>query len=236
MELRFSDDFLKALEFSRDEAIRTGWHNISPDHIMLGILRLENDLIYEILGAVGVQAAEFKSSLDDAVFVDEPVAWDERNSVALSPSASSFLQHACLESRRCGSPVVEPLHFLLAACRISGPYCHDFLAERSISLRDLVEASGLPWEEYGIGNAGVSVEGAASTEGATAVATEGATTVISTGDSSSVISTGAKRRGEISSPSSPSSPASSVIDPLLLAEQIEQRLRAGYTTGNPIVS
>lgn len=191
MELRFSDDFLKALEFSRDEAVRTGWHNISPDHIMLGILRLENELIYEVLGAVGVQAAEFKACLDDAVFVDKAVAWDERDSVVFSDSARSFLQHSCLEARRCGSFTVAPLHFILAACRVSGPCCHDFLLDRGVSLRDLVEASGLPWQAYGLGKN--ALDGPAPSSGA--AGTDG------------------------------------TPDPILLAEQIEKRLREGYSTG-----
>ena len=189
MELRFSDDFLKALEFSRDEAIRTGWHNIAPDHIMLGILRLENDLIYEILGSVGVQAAEFKASLDDAVFVDEAIAWDERDSVVFSDSARSFLQHACLEARRCGAFTVDPVHFILAVCRVAGPYSHDFLDSRGISLRDLVEASGLDWDDYGL-------------------------------------DPGIIRHSQPEEPS-----PGGIPDPILLAEQIEKRLREGYTTG-----
>lgn len=148
MEMRFSDDFLKALEFSRDEAVRTGWHNISPDHIMLGILRLEDCVVFDVLGCAGVPPFEFKAALDDAVFVEEEVPWDERDSVVLSDGARSFLEHACLEARRCGSAVVEPLHFVLAACRVAGPYCHDYLNSCQVSLRSLVEAAGIKWEDY----------------------------------------------------------------------------------------
>ncbi len=148
MEMRFSDDFLKALEFSRDEAVRTGWHNISPDHIMLGILRLDDSFVFDVLGCAGVPADGMKAALDDAVFVEEEVPWDERDSVVMSDGARSFLDHACLEARRCGSAVVEPLHFVLAACRVSGPYCHDYLDEHGVTLRSLVEAAGMKWEDY----------------------------------------------------------------------------------------
>ena len=214
MEMRFSDVFLKALEFSRDEAVRTGWHNISADHIMLGILRLEQDSVFEVLGCVGVSSDEFKSCLDDAVFVEEAVSWDERDSVVLSDGARSFLDHACLEARRCGSSLIEPLHFLLAACRVAGPYCHDFLDERGVTLRGIVEAAGMAWEEYGLRG----------------------------GVPSSVISTGAKRSGEISSPivsdslpdpmaEGSGSAESCLPDPMAIADAIERRLREGYGTG-----
>ena len=218
MEMRFSDDFLKALEFSRDEAVRTGWHNISPDHIMLGILRLEDDAVFDLLGCAGVQASDFKACLDDAVFVEEAVAWDERDSVVLSDGARSFLEHACLEARRCGSAVVGPLHFILALCRVNGPYSHDYLEDHGASLRTLVEASGLRWEDYGLAPSSVISTGPSS--------------VISTAPSS-VISTGAQRSGEISSQpdSSPQPDAPSIPDAALMAEAIERRIREGYSTG-----
>ncbi len=150
MEMRFSDDFLKALEFSRDEAVRTGWHNICPDHIMLGILRLASPETEEILHLAGVDPALFKSRIDEALFVDEAIGWEERDSILPCDSARSFLEHAGLEARRCGATAVTPFHFILAACRINGPFCHDYLEECGISLRSLVEASGMDWKDYGL--------------------------------------------------------------------------------------
>ncbi len=159
MEMRFSDDFIKVLEFSRDEAVRTGWHNICPDHIMLGALRL--GCLDGILLDAGISGDAFKASLDDALFVSDAIPWEERDSILLCDSARSFLEHSALEARRCGSSTVTPLHYLLAVCRVSGPYCHDYLEDNGVSLRTIVEASGMAWEEYGFGRAQVSPAAAA---------------------------------------------------------------------------
>ncbi|MBO6169133.1 MAG: hypothetical protein J6O51_04095 [Bacteroidales bacterium] len=151
MELCLSHDFVKVLEFSRDEALRTGWHNICPDHIMLGILRHADNNAVLALESAGAVPDMLKVQLDEALFVSEQIPWEERESINLCDSAVSMLQHASLEAARCGASCIEPLHFLLACSRISGSYSHDWLDSEGISLRSLVEASGLPWAKYGLG-------------------------------------------------------------------------------------
>lgn len=150
MDFRFSDVFFKVLEFSRDEAVRTGWHNIGADHIMLAVLRHGDNDACRALEASGVDLTAFKCHIDEAVFVDEAIPWEDRESVNLCDSARSMLQHAALEAARCGDEVLGPLHFLLAVCRISGSYSHDYLDDCGVELRPLVEAAGIPWSRYGL--------------------------------------------------------------------------------------
>lgn len=133
MDFRFSEDFLKVLEFSRDEALRTGWHNICPDHIMLGILRHSDNAACAALEALGTDLSLFKQSIDEAIFVSDQIPWDERESINLSPSASSLLKTAAAESESCRSNFVEPIHYLLALTRIWGSYSHDWLEDHSIT-------------------------------------------------------------------------------------------------------
>ena len=190
MDFRFSDDFLKVLEFSRDEAVRTGWRNISPDHIMLGILRHSDNDACRVLEALGIDTALFKSYIDESVFCVEQVPWEERESVHFCDSAVSMLEHASLEAARCKDSFISPLHFLLAVCRISGCYSHDRLADAGVSLRAMVEAAGIEWSQYGLATP----------------------------------------------PETPAKKQTEAPDPMILAAAIEQRLREGYTTDNPISS
>ena len=150
MEFSFSEDFLQVLEVSRDEALRTGWHNICPDHIMLAILRVGCPQAGAALDAAGVNPGLFKESIDEAIFISEQVPWEERNSINLSESSLSMLQHASLEAARCHERRISPLHYLLAVCRIAGCYSHDFLSSHGIGLRPLVEGAGLQWSLYGL--------------------------------------------------------------------------------------
>ena len=150
MDLRFSEVFLKVLEFSRDEALRTGWHSVCPDHIVLGIMRHATCAECTVLERSGVSLAEMKSKLDGAIFAEEQVAWEDRDSVQLSDGSRTLIQNASLEALKCGAAAIEPLHFLLAVCRLPGSFTHDFLESRGITPRTLVEASGLPWDRYGL--------------------------------------------------------------------------------------
>ena len=208
MEQRFSDDFSKVLEFSRDEALRTGWHNICPDHIMLGILRHADNGATRVIEALGLIPDHLKASLDEALFVSEQIPWEERESVNFSDSSLSLLQHAALEAARCGDEVLEPLHFLLAICRISGSYSHDYLDDCGVELRSLVEAADIPWSQYGLAGrpSGMSDE---------------SSVMMSRSDAS-------ESEALVNEASSP--------DPTLMAAAIEKRLREGYTTDNPNVS
>ena len=149
MELRFSDDFIKAIEFSRDEALRTGWHCITPDHIMLGILRHRSNSACECLERAGVCLDEFKGELDDSLFTPDSIPWEDREEIRLCDSAESFLRHAAEESLCCGDSLVTPLHFVLACSHIAGPCSHDRLASLGISLRSLTDAAGIEWSVYG---------------------------------------------------------------------------------------
>ena len=150
METSFSEDFFTVLEFSRNEALRTGWHNISPDHIMLAVLRHKENPACYALERCGVCTDEFKASLDDALFVDEQIPWSERESINFCESALSMLRHASVEAMRCHAGMLDSFHFLLAVCRIEGSCSHDYLKAHGIQLRTLVESTGLKWENYGL--------------------------------------------------------------------------------------
>ena len=161
MDFRFSDDFIELIGISRDEALRTGWHNITADHIMLGILRLRECPECGFLEKLGADPAAFKADLDKGLFCSEQIPWEERESIMPSEGAVSMLQHAALEARRCGAACIGPLHFVLALRRIPGSLSHDWLEARGIGLRQLVDAAGMKWEQYGLIQAGPAREGTA---------------------------------------------------------------------------
>ena len=211
MEFCFSEDFLKILEFSRDEALRTGWHNIGVEHIMLGILRQADNDAYRTLEAAGVCIADFKTRIDEAVFVgDEQIPWSERESIHLRESTCSVLQLAALEMMRCHAPELTPLHFLLAVIRSSGSYCSDYLNDCGISLRAMVEASGLDWSQYGTALFGDD----SSQPGGAPL------------DNPAVLSPGEESPDALGQ----------LPDPSIIAAALEERLRAGFDTGNPLAS
>lgn len=150
MEISFSEDFLTVLEFSRNEALRTGWHNISSDHIMLAVLRHKDNPACRVLELCGASPDEFKTTLDDALFVDEQIPWSERESINFCESALGMLRNASVEALRCHTGLLDSFHFLLAVCRTNGSCSHDYLETHGIELRALVESYGIKWENYGL--------------------------------------------------------------------------------------
>ncbi len=160
MQYCFSDDFLKILESSLDEAIRTGWHNICPDHIMLAILRHSDNDACRALRDAGLDPSFLKSRIDDSIFVPEQIPWSEREKLNFCESARSMLSHASVEAARCHSAKITPLHYLLAVCRMAGCYSHDILDEERAGLPELLKAAGI--EGYGLAPAAAEQEKSAA--------------------------------------------------------------------------
>ena len=50
MEIKVSDELNGIINYSRDEAMRTGSYGIGPDHLFLGIIRHEDNNAFRAMG------------------------------------------------------------------------------------------------------------------------------------------------------------------------------------------
>ena len=64
MQTQVSQEVLRILAYAKEEAMRTGDYSISPDHILLGILRHTDNDACRILEALGVDLEEMKNVPD----------------------------------------------------------------------------------------------------------------------------------------------------------------------------
>ena len=70
MTIRISEELNLILNFSREEAMRTGSYGIGPDHMMLGIIRHGDNQACEILKELGLDLQEMKQFIDSKIFSD----------------------------------------------------------------------------------------------------------------------------------------------------------------------
>ena len=102
MQINFSDEAKRALEAAQENAARLGHRYVGSEHLLLGLLSVENSKAYEILSGAGVNFDDAREKLISLCGEEEPF---EGDTVEITPRAQRMLQGAAYEAARSG---VEP--------------------------------------------------------------------------------------------------------------------------------
>lgn len=118
MEIKFSDELNSVLNFSRQEAFRTGCRSIEPDHILLAVLRMESCQACRLLCALGVDTDSLKKHIDGKISEGQGVPFDQMDTITFSRSCQNLLSIAVIQAGA-GTSVGEctTVHVLLALLR-----------------------------------------------------------------------------------------------------------------------
>ena len=104
----------EVLAFSREEAARLSSRSVAPEHLLLGLLRMKEGPVADVLSRLNVNVQTMKSVLEQRVKVDEIVAPISSNDLLLNEQASNILKLAVLEARIQRMDQVDEQHLLLA--------------------------------------------------------------------------------------------------------------------------
>lgn len=117
MEIKFSQELCTVIDYSRDEAMRTGSYGMGIEHLMLGILRQRDNDACRALSGIGIDPDALKDSIDKLVFHDNPVPYCDRQAVVPTKAAKAALSLAGFEALRFNIHSVRAVHLMLAICR-----------------------------------------------------------------------------------------------------------------------
>ncbi|HKL67040.1 MAG TPA: ATP-dependent Clp protease ATP-binding subunit [Bacteroidales bacterium] len=132
MDSRFSKKVKDVLTYSKEEAIRLGNSHISPEHILLGILRDGEGLAVDILVNQGVDLNMLKGSLERSIRVDNQVRISENDILPLLKSTERILKLVHLEAKALKSDVIDTEHLLLAILKEENSFATRFLSELNV--------------------------------------------------------------------------------------------------------
>ena len=132
MEIRISEELNAIINFARDEAMRTGSYGISPDHLMLGIIRHGENTALDILKGLETDILEMKQFIDTKIFTNEHIPYSEAGHVTFSRGAQNVLSITILEATRMNGREASSQHLLLALCRNTGSYSQSYLRDTGI--------------------------------------------------------------------------------------------------------
>ena len=132
MEIRISDQLHSIINYSREEAMRTGCYGIAPDHLFLGIIRHRENAAANALMGVGTDIDELKQFIDDHIFTNEHIPYSEIDNISFSRGAQNVLNFTILEATKIRCREAGPQHLLLALCRAAGSYGSSYLRDTGV--------------------------------------------------------------------------------------------------------
>ena len=132
MEISISDELNSIINYSREEAMRTGSYGIAPDHLFLGILRHRENSAVDALIGVGTDVEELKQFIDSRIFTNEHIPYSDIDKVTFSRGTQNVLSFTILEATKLRSRQASPQHLLLALTRANGSYGCSYLNDLGI--------------------------------------------------------------------------------------------------------
>ena len=132
MEISISDELNSIINFSREEAMRTGSYGIAPDHLFLGIIRHRENTAVDTLRGQGINIDEMKEFIDSRIFTNEHIPYSEIDKVTFSRGAQNILSFTILEATRVHCASASSQHLLLALCRQGDSYGGTYLRDLGV--------------------------------------------------------------------------------------------------------
>ena len=114
MTSQFSQKVSQILAFSREEGIRLSSKNVSPEHLLLGLLRDKTGPVHELFILLDINCQTVKAELEKKVRCDDITIPFNLHNLTLDESASNILKLAVLEARIQATNTVDEQHLLLA--------------------------------------------------------------------------------------------------------------------------
>jgi ATP-dependent Clp protease ATP-binding subunit ClpC len=114
MTSQFSPKVSEILSFSREEAVRLASSSVGPEHLLLGLLRLDDGPVVDVFRRLRLNIPQLKYELEAKVRQDDIMQAFTTTELVLNEKASNILKLAVLEARIQRQQRVDVEHLLLA--------------------------------------------------------------------------------------------------------------------------
>lgn len=114
MDNNFSTQVKEIISYSREEALRLGNDFIGAEHLMLGLIRDQENTAIKVLRQLNVNLGELRKEIELAVKDKSGKNIANINSLPLTKQAEKVIRVTVLEAKALKSPLVETEHLLLS--------------------------------------------------------------------------------------------------------------------------
>ncbi|MFA6859440.1 MAG: ATP-dependent Clp protease ATP-binding subunit [Bacteroidales bacterium] len=147
MKLKITEELSSTIRYSRDEAMRTGCYSIEPDHLLLGMIRQNNNEAIRLLTRLNVNLTDMKYFISIHISAQEPVPFKELDSIAFSPKTQKMLSAMMEVAFKFNNDKVNTIHLLVALENDETGYGRIFLRSYGIDKDSLLSELRLTDEE-----------------------------------------------------------------------------------------
>ena len=133
MDLHLSNELNEILSYSKEEAMRLGSYTIDNDHIVLGILRHQDNSAFEVIIKLGADYKELKKRIESQLKNGEIVPFEQSDRINLSKGADNTIRITYLEAKSLNEAQPGPIHLLLAILRSDDSMSVTILKEFNIT-------------------------------------------------------------------------------------------------------
>jgi ATP-dependent Clp protease ATP-binding subunit ClpC len=134
MDLNFSSRIREVISYSKEEAERLGNRFISPEHLMLGILREGEGAAMQILEYLNVNTDDIKEEIEKSLRETEPLKSDD---LPLLKSTERILKLVHLEAKSLKSKKINTGHLLLALLKEKNSIIGDIMSAKNIDYQNI---------------------------------------------------------------------------------------------------
>ena len=131
MNLNFSQRINDVIGFSKEEAERLGNPYISPEHLLLGLIREGEGTAIEILDQLQVDFGNIKQTIESKLRTN--VVLENAEHIPLLKSTERILRLIYLEARSVKSKKINTGHLLLALLKDNHGFIPELMAEEKIN-------------------------------------------------------------------------------------------------------
>jgi ATP-dependent Clp protease ATP-binding subunit ClpC len=114
MDNNFSTQVKEIISYSREEALRLGNDFIGAEHLMLGLIRDQENTAIKVLKQLNVNLGDLRKEIELAVKDKSGKNVANINSLPLTKQAEKVIRVTVLEAKALKSPMVETEHLLLS--------------------------------------------------------------------------------------------------------------------------
>ena len=137
MTSQFSPNVSQILAFSREEAERLSSASIGPEHLLLGMMRVESSSVNMFMSKMDVDLSAIKSELENKAKENSEDISPAIEELSLNNQASNILKLAVLEARMHSTQIVDEKHLFLAIL-------HD---QRNNGAKEVLEMNDIRYNE-----------------------------------------------------------------------------------------
>ena len=137
MDNKFSNDMASVFNFSREEAERTECDNVSPEHLLLGMLRQNVSKTTRLMHQVQPDLLSLKRHLEKMVREKKVGVVPDKNAMELNRDATRLMRLSILEARAQHSDEVDTEHLLKAMLKDQGSPIQQILEEHGLTRENL---------------------------------------------------------------------------------------------------